>query len=241
MKHIAAILTVLGLFLPSISVAKIIERPPEYTEGYSKGRLADYSYGQLVGYLTLGSQNYHSRTYGKELPTWEMAAELRNRGQMDKLLATYANPVDAEQRESILRSILYKYDWNKRIADAVRKTATKDATETAYYSNMYLAKRGDVRSLGILNENWGKYTVSSSQWSYTVKVIGEQKFMPAVDNLIDLLDKASLDVVDEVLAALMKIFPDADPPTEEGIQATKEYFQELVKRTEIMRKAGEGK
>jgi hypothetical protein len=143
--------------------------------------------------------------------------------KVDELLGRLAHTQGESDRAHIIAFDLWNLNDPRIERDFVKRLSPK-TTEEAYYIAQYLAKRGNRNALEILNENNFKYPISSWQWSYTLREFGRQRFTPAIPTLIEDLDAASLNVVDEAFKALLVFYPDS-PPTFASTKEMKSYFE----------------
>lgn len=135
-----------------------------------------------------------------------------------------ARTSDPWQRIQLIKFDLWKND-DPRIGAAFRQLLTTNVTEEAYFVAQYLAKKGDTNALLILNSHNFEYPIPSVQWSCTLRAFGENRFTPAISNLIEDIDAASFNVVDEALTALRVFYPDA-PANFTSLETMKAYFAE---------------
>lgn len=143
--------------------------------------------------------------------------------RVDVLLSKLSHTREESERTHIIAFDLWNLNDPKIERDFVKRLSPK-TTEEAYYVAQYLAKRGNKDALEILSRNNFKYPISSLQWSYTLKEFARHKFTPAIPTLIDDLDAASLNVVDEAFRALLVSYPDS-PTTFASLREMKSYFE----------------
>ena len=143
--------------------------------------------------------------------------------KVDELLSKLSRTQEESDRAHIIAFDLWNLDDPRIERDFVKRLSPK-TTEEAYYVAQYLAKKGNKNALEILNKNNFKYPISSWQWSYTLKEFGRHKFIPANPTLIENLDAASLNVVDEAFKAILVFYPDS-PETFASPSEMKRYFQ----------------
>jgi hypothetical protein len=143
--------------------------------------------------------------------------------KVDELLSQLSHAEDESDRVHIIAFDLWNLD-DPRIDSEFVKRLSSETTGEAYYVAQYLAKRGNRKALEILNRNNYKYPISSWQWSYTLKEFGRHKFTPAIPTLIEALDAASLNVVDEAYKALQVFYPDS-PANFQSLKEMKTYFE----------------
>ncbi len=149
--------------------------------------------------------------------------------KVDELLIQLSRSGDEYERVHIIAFDLWNID-DPRIENEFLKRLSAQPTEEAYYVAQYLAKKGNEKALEILNKNSVKYPISSRQWSYTLREFGRQKFVPAIPTLIECLDAASLNVVEEALKALLVFYPDS-PMDFESPAEMKAYFTKRYKES----------
>ncbi|MDD5756928.1 MAG: hypothetical protein WC324_02380 [Candidatus Omnitrophota bacterium] len=142
--------------------------------------------------------------------------------KVDEVLSKLSHAQEESDRVHIISFDLWNLD-DPRIECELVKRLSSETTQEAYYVAQYLAKKGNKKALEILNRNNSGYPISSWQWSYTLKEFGRYKFVPAIPTLIESLDAASLNVVNEACKALQAFFPDS-PATFQSLEEMKGYF-----------------
>ena len=140
-----------------------------------------------------------------------------------ELLSQLSRTQEESDRVLIIMHDLWNLD-DSRIEKEFMKRLSPQPTEEAYYVAQYLAKKGNTIALEILNKNYFMYPISSWQWSFTVREFGRHKYAPAIPNLIESLNAASLNVVDEAYLALRVFFPDS-PTNFRSLEEMKTYFE----------------
>ena len=179
----------------------------EPTSGiYDPAQLDSYTVAELLGFFTAESIIPHSNMGYDDTYLGDIECELIRRKPIEDLLYAFDHPRDGIQRSHVLNA-LYHID-DDRITATFETHMTKEATEATYYCVNYLAKRGDRRALAILNDNYGRYPVSSWQWSYSMELFGIFRYRPAVPNLSNSLNDASLNVTSVAEWSLKEIAKD---------------------------------
>jgi hypothetical protein len=145
-----------------------------------------------------------------------------------KSLLQLSRATGEQERVEIIARELWDVN-DPRIERDFIKRLSAERTQEAYYVAQYLAKRGNLEALKILSENGAGYPISSWQWSYTLREFGRHHYEPAIPTLIDNLDAACLNVVDEACAALRLFYPDA--PRSFSSQADVTAYFEMRYRT----------
>jgi hypothetical protein len=148
--------------------------------------------------------------------------ELVARHEVDFLLASLNSSTNVDVREPLVADVLYRID-DRRIYDAFAQRLGDREDAESYFVAAYLAHRGNPAALATLNRHYYRYPVSSWQWSYTVEAFGIFKYQPAVTNLIDSLDAASLNISAAADHALREIYPEA-PKTFAGPGEARDYY-----------------
>ena len=208
----------------SLSVLSVAAQGIDFpTEEFLVGH--PYSTEELLQYASYPSLNWQYETYGVEVE-WTVIRELVKRKETNKLLRAFEHPVDKFQEEVVARA-LREID-----ADAIypvfKRRINHDVTKTMYACLNYLAKRGDEEALKILNDNYFKYG-SSLEWAETVEWFGRYKYKPAIPNLINSLDAASLNLVGSAQWSLEQIFKGPHPEFK-SIGEMKRYFEKLYEK-----------
>lgn len=231
MKKIIVIFIILLFYLPQFSPAKdknnLGTTPP-----FDSTRLTSYTTSELINYLTLKSINWYFKNRG-EVIEFVIEKELIRRKDISKMINAFKNPKDSFQKEEMV-NVLYQFD-DPIISETFKKFInSNELSKTMYYCLNYLAKKGDMAALKILNKNYFGYPVSSLQWSYTVKLFGKYQYKPATDNLIWSLNAASLNLVDAAFKSLYMLYPDAPhdyDSLEDAQKGFKEYIIQLKEKT----------
>ncbi len=188
-------------------------------------RLSEYSTEELLAYLTLEYVNWHYEHTGEAEARWEIQDELSTRADdLPLLLEAFAHPVDAFQQKSVAE-VVRRFD-DPAVLAAFEKHPTDGEDRVAWYCLQYRAERDDTEALRILNEHYGDYPVSSAEWAETAALFGEFGYRPAIPNLIESLDAASLNLAGAACVSLEKLFPGPHPDLE-GPSAAKRYFETL--------------
>jgi len=191
-----------------------------------ESKIKKYSTKELLQYLSLKSINWQYERYQNDI-RFIIRDELVRRKQIAPLIKAFENPLDEDQQLIVAQALFYTDD--NRIAPTFKKHISSEINDTMYFCLNYLAKRGDKEALKILNDNYFQYGVSSFQWADTVQWFGKYKYRPAIPNLIDSLNAASLNLVDAAQESLEQIF-DGPHPKFKTIEEMKNYFEELYKK-----------
>jgi hypothetical protein len=130
---------------------------------------------------------------------------------------------DEADRVRIIAVDLWESE-DHRVSREFSKMLSAKVTEEDYFVAQYLAKLGNTNALRILVRNAFEYPVSSWQWSFTLREFGKKKYKPAIPVLIDGLDAASFNVVEEAQGALAVFYPDS-PTNFTTLRDMKDYFQ----------------
>jgi hypothetical protein len=157
----------------------------------------------------------------------EIQQELVRRRVDRALIDAYRRSRDVVQQTQLVAT-LYELEGGS-VVKFMRTLATEDTELSNYYALQYLGSRGDRRALEILNKNYFKYPVSSLQWSFTVALFGKYRFRPAVENLIESLNAASLNLAGAALESLQMIFPGSPPEFGSPIEAQR-YFRARARK-----------
>ena len=188
-------------------------------------RLSEYSTRDLLAYLTLEYVNWHYKHTGKEEVCWEIQDELSTRpDDLPLLLEAFAHPTDAFQQK-LVAEVVRQFD-DPAVLAAFEKHPTDGDDRVTWYCLQYRAERGDMEALRILNAHYRDYPVSSAEWAETAALFGEFAYTPAIPNLIESLDAASLNLAGTACVSLEKLFPGPHPDLE-GPGAAKRYFETL--------------
>lgn len=148
--------------------------------------------------------------------------ELVARHEIDFLLNSFDTSKDSESRSWLVGGVLGNIN-DKRIYDAFAARLNDKEEEESYLIANYLAERGNTKALAVLNKHYYQYPISSWEWSSTVELFGKYQYRPAVSNLIDSLDAASLNVSGAACDALRQIFP-GSPRSFRGPTEAEQYF-----------------
>ena len=139
------------------------------------------------------------------------------------LLGRLAQSNDETERAEIVGTDLWD-ESDPRIEKAYVQRLSRGRTAEDLGVAWYLAKRGNRDALRFLNDNYYQYPVSSWDWSYVIRVFAQQKYEPAIPNLIWSLRSASLNLGGEAYAALRVFYP--DPPGDlPSPEAAYQYFK----------------
>lgn len=183
-----------------------------------------YSSKVLLEYLPVDSLNWQYYTY--HLDTMEMqyriVDELVKRKETDLLIRVFKNPKDEAQQEYVALALCYLDD--DKIEPVFSNYISDTTTRTMYFCLKYLAKRGDIRALKILNDHFHQYPVSSADWAEIVQYFGKYKYEPAIPNIIACLDTFSLNLVDAAQQAIEHFFTGPYPEFK-SLEQMQAYFQ----------------
>lgn len=226
MKKMITSITVVLISLLSMSLYS-----SEYIV-FEKNKIKQYSDEKLVYFL---SSSYINEYFEKtNVDPYEDIAiivnEMIKRKNIPFLLKWFKKSVDDEQKLSLL-TILMGFD-DPGIEEAFKKYLNSDKTKINHYCLYYLAKKGNRKALKILNENFTAYPISSYEFSVTVKLFGLYKYKPAVKNLINGLDFASLNMVDACMESLDKIMNLKKKSFNNSVEA-REYYTAMAEKLKI--------
>jgi len=155
--------------------------------------------------------------------------ELKARREVPVLVTAYTSSTNPAVRCHLVSEVLYWID-DKRVERAFSEHVSEQEDEETYYMLLYLARRGSTNALDILNRHYFHYLVSSWQWSAAVTLFGKHKYKPAITNLVESLDAASLNVSAAACVSLGQIFPDAPKKFRDPDEA-KRFYEERIKRS----------
>jgi hypothetical protein len=150
--------------------------------------------------------------------------------KVDELLSRLSRAQEESDRVHVISHDLWNIDDPRVEREFVRRLSL-EPTEEAYFIAQYLAKKGNTNALEILNKNNFKYPISSWQWSYTLKEFGRYRYTPAIPTLIQDLDAASLNVVDQAFNALRVFYPES-PTSFQSLNEMKTYFKKRYNQTQ---------
>lgn len=157
-----------------------------------------------------------------EDPYPAVRTELVRRRDIPFLIDAYAGSSNPSTRYQVIL-MLYEIE-DPAVLGAFRRWLSDSEDDTDYWIADYLARHGDSSALASLNRHYFKYPVSSVQWAYTVRLFGRFGYRPAIPNLVDSLNAASLNLTEAAFDALSLLYPDA-PRKFESLEATQRYFQ----------------
>ncbi len=182
---------------------------------------------ELISWL---DTNRVPKRLGNHDPEFSLAVcnELAARHEIDFLLQSVHNPQNANIRTLLISSVLYQIE-DEKVLTAFRSLLSDTENEDSYYIANYLAKHGDPTAFATLNRHYFQYPVSSWQWSYTVELFGQYKYVPATTNLIESLDAASLNLSGAACHALQQIIPDSPKHFSGPTEARNYYLKKLNK------------
>ena len=193
---------------------------------FDSSQIKSYSANELINYLTIESLNWHFKHRNEQEINLEIVPELIRRKDTPELLRAFEHPKDDYQKEEVM-NILYQID-DSTIFKTMKKYANPTLkTTTMYYCLNYLAKRGDIEALSILNDNYFSFPVSSLQLSYTAELFGRFKYKPATNNLIISLGAMVINLAEAALESLQEMYPDA-PRDFESFEEAQKYFKEYL-------------
>ena len=149
-------------------------------------------------------------------------AAITKRAPLTLVLSTLRQTGDACKRELLIAVAAESRD--SRTAGLFRQLLTRERDRGSMLIAVYLARQGDRKALGILDENYYAYQTSSLDWAQAMTVFGEQRYYAVVPKLIASLDAASLNVVDAAFDVLGEMYPGT--PKEFGTLAeARTYFE----------------
>ena len=146
--------------------------------------------------------------------------------EVEFLLASLNASKKEDVREWLVSEVLYRID-DRRVYDVFAQRLGDKEDEESYFVTLYLAKRGNTAALATLNRHYFQYPVSSLQWSYTAKIFGKFRFMPAARKLVESLEAASLNLSAAARSALQEIFPDSPRHFSGPTEARNYYIKRL--------------
>lgn len=152
--------------------------------------------------------------------------ELVARREVDFLLISLNATTNDDAREWLVSDVLYRINDHKVFEALTQRLGDKEDRES-YYVALYLAERGDTTALATLNRHDFHYQVSSYEWASAVEAFGKFKYTPAVTNLVDSLDAASLNVSAAACNALHKFYPDS-PAHFYGPAEAQDYYNKRL-------------
>jgi hypothetical protein len=158
-----------------------------------------------------------------------LSHELIRSRNASEIIAVWDTTGDIQQKEDLIE-ILYKIEAEPQVSAFFHELSTQPISSDSYYGNMYLAKSGDLIALHNLDSLFWKWPVTSWQLSYTVKLFGDHLFRPAIPNLIEAIDAASLNLSGEACESLVKLYPDSPKFASPG--EAKEYYIKRYKQSQ---------
>jgi hypothetical protein len=123
-----------------------------------------------------------------------------------RLLINLYNSTKIEISRQYIFDTMYLID-DSLILNFMKTRINDSANYGNYYACMYLGKKGYTKALEILNDNYWKWPISSWQFSYTAELFGKYKYYPAIDNLIESINAASINIAAGAIEALQNLFP----------------------------------
>jgi hypothetical protein len=165
--------------------------------------------------------NVHATDY-----TLSVEQEIAKRRPYKELSYVFAQTTDEVQR-AWMADVLAEMRGPE--ADAVlRPHVSKAQDETAYLALKYFARACDPEALGILNNNYFKYSTSSVEWASIVRSFGECKYKPAVPNLVGTVNAMMVDLGYASHLSLLAIYPDAKIEFKDPLQ-TQDAWQKYLR------------
>lgn len=152
--------------------------------------------------------------------------ELVARREVDFLLASLNVQTNEDAREWLVSDVLSCID-DHRVYEAFARRLDDKEDRESYYVALYLADRGDTAALATLNRHYYNYGVSSLEWASAVEAFGKFRYTPAVTNLVDSLNAASLNVSAAACNALHKLYPDS-PAHFYGPAEAQDYYSKRL-------------
>jgi hypothetical protein len=140
--------------------------------------------------LALGGRAAEART--------PMATTLR-------LIARCDTTLDDSTRAVALDSLRALDDPGVR--RAIARGLTREASDRNWWRALFLARHGDRAALAVLDDHYGEWAVSSVELAAAARQFGRWRYTPAIPNLIESLDAASLNLAGEALESLRRMFP----------------------------------
>jgi len=178
---------------------------------YDASRLSGYSDKELIDLLSAASEDLDASnpggTYTDYVPAVEK--EILRRRPIAQLLDVFARSYDFAQPRFIIEIFALMND--PQVDVQLRKFITNDPRDTAsFLAARYFAQRCDLTALGILNQNYGKYPISSVDRATIADAFGDCRYLPAIPNLVASVNAASLNLMGSAQNSLSKIYPQAD-------------------------------
>jgi hypothetical protein len=158
--------------------------------------------------------------------------ELVTRHQVHFLLDELNASNTPEANEWLVSDVLYHID-DRRIYDVFVQRLSDKENRESFYIALYLAERGNIAALATLNRHFYQYQVSSWEWAGACSTFGQYRYMPAVSNLVDCLNAASLNASGASCGALQEIFPGSPKTFYDPSEAEKYYKKRLNENTRI--------
>jgi HEAT repeat protein len=157
-----------------------------------------------------------------ETPYLAICEILLERRQTEFLVNAYRQSSNESVRGYLATRGLYQID-EPSVLELFRSRLSEKEDEEACYITIYVAETGDTKALEILNRHYFQYPVSSWQWADTVELFGKFGYRPAIPNLVDSLNAASLNLACAACASLKQLYLDA-PRELSGPTSAREYF-----------------
>ncbi len=117
---------------------------------------------------------------------------------------------------------------DKRVTVYVRRRFSEIPTRENYHFAIYLFENGDASMLAVLNRKYWEWQVSSVERGVAAKIFGKRKYRPALKHLVESLDAASGNLVDDAEWSLRQFFPDA--PKFNSNKEMRDYFTERINK-----------
>jgi hypothetical protein len=149
--------------------------------------------------------------------------QLLLRREVDLLVTAFTTSKDSFVRYYLAAMVLFQID-DQRIEKAFEVSLDEGGDLDSYFAAQYVAERGNLKALEILNRHYFQYGISSWQWSYSIALFGKYGFRKAIPNLVDSLDAASLNVVDAAFDSLQALYPDS-PRQFNSLGAAQKYYK----------------
>jgi hypothetical protein len=203
--------------LPAIASAEQFHEPKAVT--YEPAGLANYSTGDLIDLLS-GPSFDRNGVYAKTGPDYTKAVqlELARRHPIERLATIFRLTTDDVQQYAMLEVL--EHLGSPESEAALRSLATRATERANFLANLHFARRCDRAALANLNARYRAYPVSSVQLASAAKAFGDCDFKPAIPNLVDSVDAASMNLGWDAHLSLQKMYPDAkiDTSTPETTQ-----------------------
>jgi hypothetical protein len=164
--------------------------------------------------------------------SYDALDELTRRRQVSFLIRAFRNSKDGHQQELLVAALSHIRD--PRVSRFMREIASEWMDEQDWLAWQYLAERGDRKALAMLNQNCGKYGISSDAWSDTLVLFGKYRFRPAIPCLISWVNAMNLTPADAAYKSLRILFPGS--PELKSPEEAEVYFTNRAKKEAGSRK-----